>query len=404
MKKILFLLISILLFVTSCAPKINDDEVLQNEKSKEEASIVPSYQLSKNNYRMILPYRPSEARGVIVNQLANRVDIDSMEEGLRRHSKEYFDPEKYYFEEGQYLKKDVVYNWLERKLTKEELEKAVKKEIARLKKAEMTVNEERIREKLQLGLNPAIADEENKELQEKYPKYLSHILEQNFLEKKEDNTVQIVGLSLGISMKSVYRFSTETGGPYYKDISKKKMLEEANKIAKTVLERVRKTEGLEKVPVMIAIYREASQDSPVPGNFVAKTYVEKGHNSIDKWESIQEEHILFPSNKANEAYFDDAQLIKSFTDQISKYFPNYVGVIGEGFYINKELRKLTIDIPIEFYGKAEVIGFTQYTYGVVKELFPDHYELEINVTSSAQQESLIYRQPGEKNPVVHIFH
>ncbi|MDY0395640.1 CamS family sex pheromone protein [Virgibacillus halophilus] len=60
------------------------------KNQKKETSIVPSYQLSKENYRMILPYKPSKARGVIVGQLANRMDIDEVEEGLRRHSKEFF--------------------------------------------------------------------------------------------------------------------------------------------------------------------------------------------------------------------------------------------------------------------------------------------------------------------------
>src|SRR5699024_11588075 len=105
-----------------------DEEVVKDNEQQEETSIVPSNQLSKDNYRVVLPYRVSAARGVITNQLANRLDIDEMEEGLRRLSKDYYSPDDYYFEEGQYLSESTVYGWLGRTLTKKELEKEVKKE------------------------------------------------------------------------------------------------------------------------------------------------------------------------------------------------------------------------------------------------------------------------------------
>ncbi len=78
-------------------------------------------------------------------------------------------------------------------------------------------------------------------------------------------------------------------------------------------------------------------------------------------------------------------------------------MIGDGFYINEELQKLTLTIPLEFYGKGEVVGFTQYTYGLVKEMFQDYYELEVKIKSNEKMESVIYRDAGEKEPTVHIF-
>ncbi len=121
--------------LTSCAPgDKKKEEIVHDEKEKKELSIVPSYKLSKENYRMILPYKPGAARGVIVDQIANRVDVDEVEEGLRRHSKAYFDPEKHIFREGQFLTKDLVIDWLGRKLTKKQLEKEVQEDIDYLKK------------------------------------------------------------------------------------------------------------------------------------------------------------------------------------------------------------------------------------------------------------------------------
>ena len=371
MKKINIVLLCTLLFLASCAPSFkNDDEdkvVQKEEEPTGQPSIVPTYKLSDDYYRVVLPYRTSKARGATTNQIANRLDIDEVEQGLMRHSKEYFDPNKLYFEEGQYLDLDTVYSW---------------------------INE----------LNPLVEEGSEKEVYEENPRYLSHILEQNYLKRNEDNTVELAGVSIGLALKSQYRFQTEVGGPYYyKSISEGKMLEKGRDVAQEVLERVRQIEGLQNVPIMFAIYREEERGSAVPGNFVAKTFVQEGDMSIDEWEGIEEDYILFPSNEAEEKYFDDAQIINTFGVEIAEFFPNYVGYIGEGFYVNEQLQKLTIEVPIEFNGKAEIIGFAQYTYRLVKDKFPNNYDIEIQISSSQKLEGYIYREAGKEDPVVHIF-
>src|SRR5699024_9395750 len=216
---------------------------------------------------------------------------------------------------------------------------------------------------------------------------------------------ELAGISIGIALKSVYRYQTEQGGPYYyEDIPEKDIVKQGKDIAQTVLERIRKIEGLEDVPVMIALYREESQDSPVPGNFFAQTKVPKGDMSIKEWEEIDEEYVLFPSDNAKEDHFETYQVVQDLGEEIADYFPNYVGVIGKGFYIGDDLQELTLEIPLDFYGKGEVVAFTQYVYGLVQERFPVGYDLEIEISSSEQMESLIYRGPGEEEPSVHIFH
>lgn len=407
MKKRIIYCLCILLIVTGCAQK-EKEEVVQKDDEKEEEqtpSIVPSHQLSKDTYQTVLPFRPSEARGLIGDQIANRLDIEEVEEGLRRHSKEVFDPKDYYYEDGQYLDEETIERWIGRKLSDSQLKEETKKQVDQLEEAEQNPDEEKIKEELQEGLNPTIEDDGDKKAHEESPKYLSHIVEQNYLKKKGDNKVELEGVSIGLALKSVYRYQTETGGPYYyEDISTEEMMEKGTEIAKKVIKRMRKIEGLEDVPIMIALYREEEQSSPVPGNFVAKTLVDKGEDELGKWEKLDEEYVLFPSDHAKDKYYEDAEVVSSFGKKIGEYFPNYVGTIGEGLYIDEELKRLTIEIPIQFYGKSEVIGFTQYAYGLVKEMFSDFYDLEIKVTSSDRMESVIYREAGTEDPVVHIFH
>lgn len=367
MKRIFLLLIIMSLITSACGNIIQDDTIEQEEESETEVSIIPSHSLADNQYKILLPYRPSAARGAITNQVTNRVDIDELEEGLRRHSTTAFSPDQYVFEEGQYLTTEKIFELID-------------------------------------DLNPTIKDDSDKKEHQKNPRVFSHILEQNFLERK-DNRVELVGISIGISLKSVYRYQTEIGGPYfYEDIPKKEMIAEGEKIAQSVLQEIRTIEGLEDVPVMLALFREEEQSSPVPGNFVQKTFVKEGDTKIGKWEKIDEEYVLFPSSRAKDKYPTDYQKVKAFSEKIEAYFPNYVGVVGTGFYIDGDLTNLSIDIPIEFFGKGEVVGFTQYTYGIVQEIFKNHYDIEVSVFSSDGAESLIYRDSGEDEPKVHIFH
>src|SRR5699024_6630196 len=95
-----------------------------------------------------------------------------------------------------------------------------------------------------------------------------------------------------------------------------------------------------------------------------------------------------PSEEAEEQYFEDYQLINNFGEEVAQFFPDYVGYVGDGFYVDGELNRLSIDIPLEFYSKGEVIGFTQYTYGLVQEMLPNHYDLEIGKRGKTKQKCI----------------
>src|SRR5699024_8749822 len=162
---------------------------------------------------------------------------------------------------------------------------------------------------------------------------------------------------------------------------------EGQRVAEEVLEEVRRIDELKNVPIMIGLFQEEEQSSPVPGDFIAKTLVKKDENKISDWENLKEENVLFPSDEAEEKHNDD--------------FQKYVGGAGTGFYVDENLQKLSLELPIEFFGQAEVIGFTQYVYGQVKEIFPNDYDIEVTISSSDGEESLIFRKAGEEDPTVH---
>src|SRR5699024_12238113 len=116
-------------------------------------------------------------------------------------------------------------------------------------------------------VNPYQYKLKTKKEYEDNPRILSHILEENLLDKTKNDNVRLGGVSFGIAVKSVYRFQTEEGGPYYEEpISESEAIKKGEEIATKLAKDVREIEGLEEVPLMIALYQEESISSQVPGN------------------------------------------------------------------------------------------------------------------------------------------
>lgn len=389
MKKLAMVALSLILLLTACAPNFQkQEEVVQNSKddSKEEA-IIPKYQISDQYYRTILPFKPGEARGLVVNNLNTRYDINEFETGLMRVALKDFDPDKYLFQEGQYLKKKTVGLWLNRQFTPEQLAA------------------EGLNETENIGLNPlddGVGD--IKERNEKNPIYLAHILEHNYLIKDDDGKVRLGGVVLGLALNSVYYYQTvQYGATYERKIPHDELERKGKEIAAEVAKRIRGVEGLEEVPVTIALFEQEAISSVVPGNFFAYANVSKGSNTLGNWQSVDENYYLFPSEEATKAHRDDVTFFQNFKQDVEAYFPNFNGVIGKAFYVGNQLNELSISIPIQFYGKAEGVGFAQYVTGLVMDHFPNYVTVQVSITSVNGPEALIIRKADQNEPIVHIY-
>ncbi|MGM8216006.1 CamS family sex pheromone protein [Bacillaceae bacterium W0354] len=379
MKKTLIFLSSLVIILSGCAPKFNsEDEVIQEPKEdseKEQRFIVPQ-RISDEEYRTMLPYEVSAARGIITNQVSNRYDIDELEQGLIRHASTVFDPEKYFFQEGQYLNDKTLLTWID---------DLNPKKVSQVLDDDATVQEHR-------------------QYHEENPRILSHILEQNYLVLAEENKVELGGVAIGIALKSELAYTTEIGGPtYYLDINKEEMLEFGKETANKVLERLRNIKALNDVPILIMLYEQNANNAIVPGNFIAKTVAQPQTMLVGEWTTINEEYVLFPSKRAETEYYDHSEMMRDFTNDVTEFFPNYVGVIGNGFYIDGNLQQLSINIPVEFHGKQEVVGFVQHLYGLVTEHFPNYFDVQIIVESLRREEGIVIRKAGEEQPFVHIY-
>lgn len=388
MRKISMVALALVLLVTGCAPNFQkDQEIVQEQDDSKKKAIIPKYKISDQYYQTILPFEPSEARGLIVGQLNTRYDIDEFETGLMRIAQNSFSSDKYLFQEGQYLNRKTVGLWLNRQYTDEQLKQVGLKA------------EENI------GLNPVdpgVGDVKTRN--EENPIYLAHILEHNYLVRGEDGTARLGGVVIGLALNSVHYFQEIKYGPTFeKKISHEKLDKEGKRIAQEVIGRLRQMKGLEKVPITIALFEQESQDAVVPGNFFAYANAPEGSSKLGGWEKVQENYVLFPSDTAKDNHRDDLTSFLNFKQDVEEYFPNFNGVIGKAFYIENELQELSINIPIQFYGKAEAVGFTQYVTGLILEHFPNYISVEVNISSVNGPEALIVRDINQDEPFVHIY-
>jgi len=384
-RKFSLLALSLVFLLSACAPNFQkqNDAVQTKEKAKGKA-IIPNYNISDKYYRTILPFKPGEARGLVVNNINTRYDLNEFEMGLMRIAQKSFDTEKYFFQEGQEIKGKTIKQWLNRQYTDEQLK------------------EKNIKPEDNIGLNPVNTSAPGSEPTS--PIYLAHILEHDYLTKDDKGNVTLSGVTIGLALNSIYYYKlTPDGDTFEKKIDFAEMEKEGKKLAEEVVKRARNIKSLKDVPITIALFEQESKSSVTPGRFFAYSTVDQGSSKLNDWEKVNEKYYLFPSTDATNDHRDDTIAFLNFKQDVEQYFPNFNGVIGKAFYVDDQLQELNITIPIQFYGKTEGIGFTQYVTGLVMEHFPKYLSVSVSVTSVDGPEALIVRKANADEPFVYIY-
>ena len=177
-------------------------------------------------------------------------------------------------------------------------------------------------------------------------------------------------------------------------------------MANELVAQLRKREDFKDLDINVALYMKASQGSPTPGNYVKSAFVgTAGEVTASDWKDVDETYYYFPSAKATTEVRDDAQKFSLFSDRIADVFPDFSGMIGKGFYQNGELSRIEIDIPIQFYSRAELVGFTQHVVGLLENRweYNRNVPVRINVTSlGGEQEVTIVFEEGMDSPKVYF--
>ena len=396
MKKTLFLLISLVVLLTACSTseeKTPKEETSNKKNSNKVEQIATDKAVQGEDYRTILPFKESQARGLIQENMANGYNGDDFEDGLLELSKTVFPTDKFLYQDGQYLNKKTINAYLAPKYTKDELDKMDDDE-----KKEKKANEN-------LGLNPSHKGETNpKKIAEKSPSYLSNILEQDYYDNGDTDGKHIQGMTIGLAMNSVYYHQKEKNGETYsKKLDTKKVKEEGKRMANELLSRLRENSDLKDIPIHFAIYIQSGNDDITPGHFVANVTAEEGKTRLSDWKDIDEQTEVIPSQEVEDLAEGLNNNFKQFNDNLQSYFSTFTQAAGKVKFVNKKPTYLSVDLPIDYYGKAELVGITQYVTQLSEKYFDRVDQYEIHIKDGNNSRALIQKSRDDKEPQVHIY-
>ncbi|MBV0929868.1 CamS family sex pheromone protein [Lentilactobacillus sp. IMAU92037] len=333
-------------------------------------------QTNDNYYQGVIKngrYRTSKSRGVSVSQESNQFNIKGFENGLLNISKKEFSTKKYVFQEGQYLSTDQVENWLDRKS----------------KSNPTGLNPEKVKSTTPTGRTPI---------------YLSQIDEQDFM-VQNGKSLKLSAMTVGLAINSVdYYKKTQYGPTYQTNISNAEVKKHGKAIANQVLQRLRKKKALKNIPIIIALYKSASDDSLVGGNFFAYSLNDDSETKISKWTKVNQKNYVFPlqSNKKGPST-NDEDSFDNFKSTIQGFFPNLSGVTAQAQYTDGSLSGMNVNITTQFYSQTEIISFTQYIQGAAQKYLPANAPIDITVQSTEGIQSFLSRKANEKKFSAHIF-
>lgn len=397
MKRTIILFISAIFVLSACGQNEEKPKEKSNDNEQQESGSVKEIATDKNvqgdNYRTILPFKESQARGLLQDNMANSYNGEDFENGLLDLSKSVFPTDEYLYQDGQYLDKDTINAFLSPKYTKAEVDKMDEDE-----RKEKKANEN-------LGLNPSHNGETDPEkIAKNSPAYLSNILEQDFYGSGDTKGEKIKGMTIGLAMNSTYYYQKEKDGETYsKDLDDKEIKKQGKQMAGEILSRIREHKELKDIPIHFAIYKQTGENSIVPGEFITGTTVEEGKTRINDWKDINQKTALLPSREADDLDENLNNDFKQFNDNLQTYFNNFTQAVGTVKFDKKEAKQLSVDVPIDYYGKAETIGITQYVTEQAEKYFDDIDEYEIHIKDGNNPKALISKSKDDKEPQVHIY-
>jgi len=303
----------------------------------------------------------------------NTYNLKSFENGMLNVSKKVFSTKKYVFQEGQHLTASTVQNWLDRK-----------------SKSNAT------------GLNPTSNGSTSST--GRNPIYIQALEEQDYMTQK-NNKLSLGGVTIGIAVNSVdYYKKTQYGATFETKISKPAGEAYAKKAANTVLKRLRKKSALKNVPIVIAIYRQASNDSLVGGDFIAYSNNKAGATSVSSWTALGEKNYVFPVESGESSpNSNDESSFSNFKTEVQNFFPNLSGVTAQAHYNGKSLTGMHVNIQTQFYSQTEIISFTQYLQTAAQKYLPSGVPIDITVSSTDGVQSFLNRTTGSKKFTSHVF-
>jgi protein involved in sex pheromone biosynthesis len=306
--------------------------------------------VSEDYYGSIVPYKPNQTRGMLAGN-SYRIDFSRLELGLMEIARDTFPTDEYLFQEGQQIKAEQVSEWI----------------------AQYNIKAPDGKKKTGLLVN---------------------VLEHDYLEKQQK---QLAGMVLGISLSPIYMDATGKEKTYNTDELRAK----GQQVAARIVQAVRADNP--QIPIVLALYQVPDKNSTlVPGHFIMSGTVNANETAISKWQPINEEYFLFPSDVAEKNYAQQSLQFDKFKRQTQNFFGEYIGMTGLGRFMGGKLTELTITATAEYDSRTEVLQFTQFAAAAIDEAFDKSVHVNLYV-QSINRPLAIYIRPASGEPYMHIY-
>lgn len=367
-------LIGILVFFGNYFSKNNVDNSHDTvtTKSNGKNGVQVTGKTNNSNYKTVIKnghYLTSKARGVTASKNNNQFNMISFENGLLDFSKDHFSPSDYVFQEGQYLDSNTANDWLGRK-------------------SKDNPN----------GLNP---NDNKKTDSSRNPIYLQTIEEQDYM-KQKDGKLELGGIVLGLGMNTEDTYQKEQyGANFVQKISTEDRVAQGKEMAQEVVQRYRKMNGISNdVPIVVAMYAQAPDDSLAGGNFYSWNKSASG-DKLGNWNKLNYKTVTLPIQGSQ----DDpnqkspaADLNKSFTNftnNVQNFFPNLSSVTGQATYKDSQVKELNVTISTQFYSATEITNFANYVAQVAPNYLPKGVPVKISISSSSNMQAYVTKQAND---------
>ncbi|MQS75912.1 CamS family sex pheromone protein [Companilactobacillus halodurans] len=359
------LLLMCALLLSACG-NLQDSTLSSGSGSSSKSSVQTTSTSDSSSYDVLLSggkYKTSAISGLTAADNSNQFNSRSFESGLMKLSKKQFSTNSYVFQEGQVLSASTVNNWLDRKTKKNPT-----------------------------GLNPK--SNGSKAEDKRAPMYFQQMLEEDYLQK-QDGKYKLAGMSIGIAMNKIdYYQKKQYGATYKTTISTEEQKEQGEKIAKEVVKRLRKDNKVGNIPIVVGLYSVAPEDTLVGGTYFQYAVSKSG--DLGSWSNLDYKNQMLPTVNGDTAISSsDSDAFSNFKDHIQDYFPNLSGVTAQAHYDGTDLKSLDVTINTQFDGLAQVTSFTQFVQQSATKYLPSGADLDINIQTVDEQQSVVTRTNGK---------
>ncbi|WP_334329835.1 CamS family sex pheromone protein [Companilactobacillus sp. HBUAS59699] len=359
------LLLMCSLLLTACG-NLQDSSLSSGSSDSGKSTVQTASSSDSSSYDVLMSngkYKTSSISGITAADNNNQFNSRSFESGLLDLSKKEFSTNSYVFQEGQVLSSSTVTDWLGRK-----------------SKSNST------------GLNPASNGSTSPT--KRAPMYFQQMLEEDYLQK-QDGKYKLAGISIGIAMNKIdYYQKKQYGATYSTTISKEEQKAEGERVAKEVVKRLRKMNKVGNVPIVVGLYSVAPQDTLVGGTYFQ--YSVSKSDELGSWKDLNYKNQMLPTvNNDTPINSGDSDAFSNFKDNIQDYFPNISGVTAQAHYDGTSLKSMDITVNTQFDGLAQVSSFTQFVQQSASKYLPSDADLDINIQTVDEQQSVVTRTNGK---------